>query len=106
LRNRKKKEKIDSFEHIHARHPIFFIFREEATEKQRIAIENSPRMNSIADLIYEKDGSLLWWDAKLHTSIIGDGDVAIVFGETSRKEADFLVKQGGYPIKIMKAEEI
>ena len=100
------KEKIDSFEHIHARHPIFFIFREEATEKQRIAIENSPRMNSIADLIYEKDGSLLWWDAKLHTSIIGDGDVAIVFGETSQKEADFLVKQGGYPIKIMKAEEI
>ena len=100
------KEKIDSFEHIHARHPIFFIFREEATEKQRIAIENSPRMNSIADLIFEKDGSLLWWDAKLHTTIIGDGDVAIVFGETAQKEADFLVKQGGYPIKIMKAEEI
>lgn len=100
------KEKIDTFEHLHARHPIFFIFREEATEKQRIAIENSPRMNSIADLIYEKDGSLLWWDAKLHTSIIGDGDVAIVFGETAQKEADFLAKKGGYPLKIMKAEEI
>ena len=100
------KEKIDTFEHIYARHPIFFIFREETTEKQRIAIENSPRMNSIADLIYEKDGSLIWCDAKLHTSIIGDGDVAIVFGETAQTEADFLVKQGGYPIKIMEAEEI
>ena len=55
------KEKIDTFEHLYARHPIFFIFRKEATEKQRLAIENSPRMNSIADLIYEKDGSLLWW---------------------------------------------
>ena len=100
------KEKIDTFEHLYARHPIFFIFREEATEKQRLAIENSPRMNSIADLIYEKDGSLLWWDAKLHTSIIGEGDVAIIFGETAQKEADFLVKEGGYPLKIMKAEEI
>jgi len=100
------KEKIDTFEHIYARHPIFFIFREEATEKQRMAIENSPRMNSIADLIFEKDGSLLWWDPKIHTPIIGDDDVAIVFGETAQKEADFLVKQGGYPIKVMKAEEI
>lgn len=100
------KEKIDTFEHLYARHPIFFIFREEATEKQRLAIENSPRMNSIADLIYEKDGSLLWWDAKLHTSIIGERDVAIIFGETAQKEADFLVKEGGYPLKIMKAEEI
>ncbi len=100
------KEKIDTFEHLYARHPIFFIFREEATEKQRLAIENSPRMNSIADLIYEKDGSLLWWDAKLHTSIIGEGDVAIIFGETAQKEADFLVKEGKYPLKIMKAEEI
>jgi hypothetical protein len=100
------KEKIDSFEHLHARHPIFFIFREETTEKQRMEIENSPRMNEIADLIYEKDGSLLWWDAKLHASVIGEGDVAIVFGENSLTEAEFLVKQGGYPIKIIKAEEL
>jgi len=71
-----------------------------------MAIENSPRMNSIADLIYEKDGSLLWWDPKIHTPIISDGDVAIVFGEAAQKEADFLIKQGGYPIKVMKAEEI
>jgi hypothetical protein len=71
-----------------------------------MAIENSPRMNSIANLIFEKDGSLLWWDAKIHTPLISEGDVAIVFGEAARKEADFLVKQGGYPIKVMKAEEI
>lgn len=100
------KEKIDSFEHLHARHPIFFIFREEVTEKQRTEIENSPRMNRIADLIYETDGSLLWWDAKLHATIIGEGDVAISFGENSLKEAEFLVKQGGYQIKIMRAEEL
>jgi hypothetical protein len=30
----------------------------------------------------------------------------LVFGETLLKEAEFLAKQGGYPIKIMKAEEI
>ena len=29
------KERIDAFEHIYARHPIFFIFREEMNEKQR-----------------------------------------------------------------------
>jgi hypothetical protein len=100
------KEKIDAFEHLHARHPIFFIFREEATEKQRVEIENSPRMNKIADLIYDNNGSLLWWDGKLHAPIIGEGDVAIVFGENSLKEAEFLAKQGGYPIKIVRAETI
>ena len=100
------KEKIDSFEHLYARHPIFFIFREEPTEKQRTEIENSPRMNRIADLIYENDGSLLWWDSRLHAPVIGEGDVAIVFGENSLKEATFLVKQGAYPLKIIKAEDI
>ena len=100
------KERIDSFEHIYARHPIFFIFRDDMTEKQRSEIENSPRMNKIADLIYENDGSLLWWDARLHAPVIDEGDVAIVFGENSLNEAEFLVKKGGYKIKIVKAEEI
>jgi hypothetical protein len=100
------KEKIDAFEHIYARHPIFFIFREEMTEKQRKEIESSPRMNKIVDLVYKNDGSLLWWDPNIYTSVIADGDVAIVFGEKSLKEAEFLVKQGSYPIKIIKAEDI
>ena len=100
------KEKIDAFEHIYARHPIFFIFREEMTEKQRKEIESSPRMNRIVDLVYKNDGSLLWWDPNIYTSVIADGDVAIVFGEKSLKEAEFLVKQGSYPIKIIKAEDI
>lgn len=100
------KDKMDPFEHLYARHPIFFIFKEKSNEEQRSEIENSPRMNKIADLIYKNDGSLLWWDAKLHAPVIGEGDVAIVFGEASLKEAEFLVKQGGYPIKIMRAEEI
>jgi hypothetical protein len=100
------KERMDAFEHLYARHPIFFVFREEPNEEQRIAIENSPRMNRIADLIYDSDGSLLWWDAKLHAPVIGEGDVAIVFGEKSLKEAEFLIEKGGYPLKIMKAEEI
>lgn len=100
------KEKIDAFEHVYARHPIFFIFREEMNEKQRKEIESSPRMNRILDLIYEKDGSLLWWDPHVYTSVLAEGDVAIVFGEKSLKEAEFLVKQGSYPIKILKAEDI
>jgi hypothetical protein len=100
------KEKIDSFEHIYAHHPIFFIFREEMTEKQRKEIESSPRMNKIVDLVYENDGSLLWWDANIYTSVIAEGDAAIVFGEKAMKEAEFLVKQGSYPIKIIKAEDI
>jgi hypothetical protein len=100
------KDKMDPFEHLYARHPVFFIFKEKSNEEQRSEIENSPRMNKIADLIYKNDGSLLWWDAKLHAPVIGEGDVAIVFGEASLKEAEFLVKQGGYPIKIMRAEEI
>jgi hypothetical protein len=69
-------------------------------------IENSPRMNRIADIICENDGSLLWWDARLHAHVIGEGDVAIVFGDNSLKEAEFLIKQGGYPIKIMRAETL
>jgi hypothetical protein len=97
---------MDTFEQLYARHPIFFIFREEPNEEQRIEIENSPRMNRIADLIYENDGSLLWWDAKIHAPVIGEGDVAIVFGEKSLKEAEFLIKKGGYPLKIIKVEEI
>lgn len=100
------KEKIDAFERIYARHPIFFIFREEMNEKQRKEIESSPRMNRILDLIYEKDGSLLWWDPHVYTSVLAEGDVAIVFGEKSLKEAEFLVKQGSYPIRILKAEDI
>jgi len=100
------KEKIDAFEHRYARHPIFFIFREEPNEEQRIAIENSPKMDKIADLIYENDGSLLWWDTKLHTSVINEGDVAIVFGEKSLKEAEFLTKKAAYPMRILKIEEI
>lgn len=75
-------------------------------EKQRKEIESSPRMNRILDLIYENDGSLLWWDAHIYTSVIAEGDVAIVFGENSLKEAEFLVKEGEYPIKIIKAENI
>jgi hypothetical protein len=100
------KERIDAFEHIYARHSIFFIFREEMNEKQRKEIKSSPRMNRILDLIYENDGSLLWWDAHIYTSVIAEGDVAIVFGENSLKEAEFLVKEGEYPIKIIKAENI
>jgi hypothetical protein len=76
------------------------------TEKQRKEIESSPRMNRIVDLVYKNDGSLLWWDPNIYTSVIADGDVAIVFGEKSLKEAEFLVKQGSYPIKIIKAEDI
>lgn len=100
------KEKIDAFEHIYARHPIFFIIREEMNEKQRKEIESSPRMNRILDLVYEKDGSLLWWDPHIYTSVIAEGDVAIVFGEKSLKETEFLIKQGQYPIRMIKAEAI
>jgi len=100
------KEKIDAFEHIYARHPIFFIFREEMTEKQRKEIERSPRMYKILDLVYEKDGSLLWWDPHIYTSVVSEGDVAIVFGQNALKEAEFLVKAGQYPLNIIKAEDI
>jgi len=100
------KEKIDAFEHIYARHPIFFIFREEMTEKQRKEIERSPRMYKILDLVYEKDGSLLWWDPHIYTSVVSEGDMAIVFGQNALKEAEFLVKAGQYPLNIIKAEDI
>ncbi len=100
------KEKIDAFEKVYARHPIFFIFREEMNEKQRKEIESSPRMNRILDLVYEMDGSLLWWDPHIYTTVLAEGDVAIVFGEKSQKEAEFLIKQGQYPIKMSMAESI
>lgn len=99
------KERIDVFEHLYARHPIFFIFREERNSEQRREIQESPIMSKIYDLIYVKDGSLIWWDPKEHTSLIGKGDVAIVFGEKGLAEAEFLLKLG-YPLKILKAENI
>jgi hypothetical protein len=100
------KERIDAFEHTYARHPIFFIFREEINEKQRKAIEDSPRMNRILDLIFEKDGSLLWWDPHIYTKVIADGDVALVFGPNGEKEARFLIEAGAYPLKILQAKDI
>ncbi len=63
-------------------------------------------MNRILDLVYEKDGCLLWWDPYLSTSVIAEGDVAIVFGEKSLKETEFLAKQDVYPSKVLKAENI
>lgn len=99
------KEKIDAFEHLYARHPIFFIFREERNNVQRLEIETSPTMNKIYDLIYENDGSLIWWDPKEHAKLIAKDDVAIVFGENGLKEAEFLIKLG-HPLRILKAEDI
>lgn len=99
------KERIDAFEHLYARHPIFFIFREERNATQRMEIEASPKMNKICDLVYEKDGSLLWWDPKEHSTLIEKGDVAIVFGAKGMEEAKFLVKLG-HPLKILKVEHI
>ena len=91
------KEKIDAFEHIYARHPIFFIFRGEIIKTKTGPIDYR-RMNRMAiSSIYKNDGSLLWWDPNIYTSVIAEGDVAIVFGEKSLKEAEFLVKQGSYP---------
>jgi len=63
-------------------------------------------MYKILDLVYEKDGSLLWWDPHIYTSVVSEGDVAIVFGQNALKEAEFLVKAGQYPLNIIKAEDI
>lgn len=99
------KERIDSFEHIFAKHPIFFIFREKRNKTQRVEIEDSPKMDKILNRIYEKDGSLIWWEPHYHTKLIKKGDVAIVFGEKGMEEAQFLVDTE-YPLKIIKADNI
>jgi hypothetical protein len=99
------KEKIDVFENLYARHPIFFIFREEGNSVERLEIESSPMMNKIHDLIYAKDGSLLWWDPNIHAKVIAQDDVAIVFGEKGMREAKHLNKLG-YQLRIQKAEDI
>lgn len=97
--------RIDRFEDIYARHPIFFIFKEENTEEQRAMIENSPKMQKIYNLIYEEDGSLVWWDPNIHCSLVRAGDKAVVFGPNGLKEAEFLVK-AEYPLTIIRSEDI
>jgi hypothetical protein len=93
------KDTIERYQWAFARHPILYVFLEEADKKERARVENSPLMDLIHNRVFDKDGSLAWWTPELHARMITKGDAAVVYGDRGLEEAVRL-QTLRYPIEI------
>lgn len=93
------KKTMNYFEHIHRKHPTFYIFQENREESERKNVEMSPAMAVIINRVFSEDGSYCFWKPDKHARHIIEGDVAVIYGNSGFDEANRL-KSLGYPINV------
>lgn len=84
------------------RHPILFVVNEETQPKERVEIENSPLMRSVADRAYTLRGSVMFYRPDKSSGLVRDGDYIVNYGPRG-KETFRRLRKLGYQVKEWEA---
>lgn len=98
------KKTMDYFEHIHRKHPVYYVFQETKETSERTNVEKSPVFDIIINRVTEVDGSYCFWKPDKHARHIQEGDVAVIYGDNGFSEVARLINLK-YPIEIWDLRE-